>query len=249
MQKRRTMIAFCFTRILFANRKTEIYREAEMVLTRRQKLHSFFNVEEGNKYWQAKWCVYNQLLDHGFVRRMYNNFYELDEDLFRSAQPNEKTLSKFQKLGGQTVLSLRGCTTAPYWYQEEKHCRNLGLSLHNIPLAASKAPSVDDLKVLIDFLGNAPKPLLIHCKSGADRTGLAAFIYLTVFKSCRFTVAKRQLSVKYFHNPFGKAGVLDKFVDRFWRDQRLYGINFEEWLYTRYDREQFENILEIETKN
>ena len=219
-----------------------------MVLTRRQKLHSLFNVEEGNKHWRARWFVYNELLDHGFVRRIYNNFFKIDENVFRSAQPNEKTLSKFKKLGGKTVLSLRGCTTAPYWYQEEIQCKNLGLSLHNIPLTASKPPSVEDLKTLIDFLGNAPKPLLIHCKSGADRTGLAAFVYLTVFQSCRFAVAKRQLSVKYFHNSYGKAGVLDKFVDSFWKDQRLYGINFEEWLYTRYESEGFENTLKLGKK-
>jgi len=102
-----------------------------MVLKRRRKLHASLNVEEGNKYWRAKWFVYNRSRYYGFVRRIYNNFYKLDQVIFRSVQPNEKTFSKFQKLGGQTVLSLMGCTTAPSWYQEEIHCQNSGLSLHN----------------------------------------------------------------------------------------------------------------------
>jgi len=85
-----------------------------MSLTRRQRIHAYFNVPEGNPNWRMKWAVYNNFLDHGVLRSVYGNFFRLDKSFYRSAQQNYRRLIKFKELGGETVLSLRGCTTAPY---------------------------------------------------------------------------------------------------------------------------------------
>jgi protein tyrosine/serine phosphatase len=51
-------------------------------------------------------------------------------------------------------------------------------------------------------LREAPKPLLIHSKSGADRVGLAAAIFQYAIAARTADEAGRQLSIRYGHLPF-----------------------------------------------
>jgi len=46
---------------------------------------------------------------------------------------------------------------------------------------------------------DAPKPLLIHCKAGADRTGLASALYLGALEHQTRETAGWQLSILYGH--------------------------------------------------
>ena len=54
------------------------------------------------------------------------------------------------------------------------------MAFYDFPISATKRPTRRELLVLIDTLRSCPYPLLIHCKSGADRTGLASALYLMV---------------------------------------------------------------------
>jgi len=45
----------------------------------------------------------------------------------------------------------------------------------------------------------AQKPILIHCREGADRTGLASALYLAAIKKAGEAVAEGQLSIRYGH--------------------------------------------------
>jgi protein tyrosine/serine phosphatase len=52
---------------------------------------------------------------------------------------------------------------------------------------------------LLAILNAADKPLLIHCQSGADRSGLAAALYLAAIARHGEAAAKDQLSFRYGH--------------------------------------------------
>jgi len=52
---------------------------------------------------------------------------------------------------------------------------------------------------LIALLRSAPKPVLIHCKQGSDRTGLASALYLAALAKAGEPVSEEQLSVRYGH--------------------------------------------------
>ena len=52
---------------------------------------------------------------------------------------------------------------------------------------------------LIALMERVEKPILIHCKDGADRTGLASALYLAVVKQEDPKVAEAQLSIRYGH--------------------------------------------------
>lgn len=214
------------------------HNQSSIHMSYRKQLHRYFNVSQADPFYVIKWWVYVNILDHGLLRAVYQNFHRIDDQIYRSSQPTTFTLRKFASNGGKTVLSLRGSIEAPYWYQEEETCSRLGLTLHNIQLSATSAPDPHRLNELIDFLGKCPKPLLIHCKSGADRTGLATFVYKTVFLQERFNKAKSALGFRFLHNRFGKAGVLDEFIQTYRNDAQELGLNFEEWLYTVYQQQK-----------
>lgn len=57
----------------------------------------------------------------------------------------------------------------------------------------------DEARQLATLLRDAPKPLLIHCRSGSDRTGLASAIYLNQVANIDQETAERQLSLRFGH--------------------------------------------------
>ena len=89
--------------------------------------------------------------------------------------------------------------------------------------------------LLISHMQTMPKPVLIHCKSGADRTGLAAALYLLVIEGQPIEVAKRQLSFRYIHVSYTATGILDHFLRVYEDAFRDSGIGFLEWMRTAYD--------------
>ncbi len=57
--------------------------------------------------------------------------------------------------------------------------------------------------MLIDVLEQCPYPLLIHCKSGADRTGLASALYRMVERGEPPERAETNFSYRFGHIPLG----------------------------------------------
>jgi protein tyrosine/serine phosphatase len=79
------------------------------------------------------------------------------------------------------------------------------------------------------------RPALLHCKSGADRSGFAAALYLMLAEGRPVTQARRQLSLRYGHNRFGRAGLLDAFFDAYARETGKTPMPLMEWVETVYD--------------
>src|SRR5262249_57216146 len=78
-----------------------------------------------------------------------------------------------------SVLNLRGGSLADTFYQEEVRVTHaLGVDFYDLPMSATRRPSRRELLLLLDLFGRCRYPLLIHCKEGSDRTGLACAPYL-----------------------------------------------------------------------
>jgi protein tyrosine/serine phosphatase len=91
-----------------------------------------------------------------------------------------------------------------------------GVNLVSLKLRADREPDSTTLHRLVEVLRTAPTPLLIHCESGADRTGLAAALYELVVLSRPAETAEKQLSFRYGHFPWltSPTGAMDR---AFWR--------------------------------
>ncbi|MEM0944620.1 MAG: protein tyrosine phosphatase, partial [Pseudomonadota bacterium] len=75
-----------------------------------------------------------------------------------------------------------------------------------------------------------------HCKSGADRAGFMAALYLALGEGKPVAEARRALSLRYGHIRQGKTGILDAFFDAYEADTGG-EIPLLTWVDTQYDRD------------
>ncbi|MFN4159729.1 MAG: dual specificity protein phosphatase family protein [Gemmobacter sp.] len=122
-------------------------------------------------------------------------------EVYRSNQPTPERLAAYARDHGiRTVLNLRGADPGADWYEaERKAAADLGLALIDFPLSANRELSRERADALVTILKDAPKPLLIHCRSGADRTGLASVVYQAMVAGVDEDAAERQLSIRFGH--------------------------------------------------
>lgn len=122
-------------------------------------------------------------------------------ELYRSGQPTGGQLEKYAKEAGlQSVLNLRGASPGSDWYDAEvAQSEKLGLAHADFALSASRQVTHQEAIDLIALMRALPKPLLIHCKHGSDRTGLLAALYLAAIAGEDADTAAGQLSLYFGH--------------------------------------------------
>ncbi|MEX3014980.1 tyrosine-protein phosphatase [Gymnodinialimonas hymeniacidonis] len=174
------------------------------------------------------------LKDHGFLRAIWTNFHKLDEEVWRHNHPSPVRLAQLQAMGAASILSLRGLN-GDISKMEAATCARLGLPFEAVSLRALALPDQAQLLKLFDDLRTMPKPLVIHCKSGSDRTGLASVIYLHAFKGVPLPEARKQLGLRFIHNPWGKARIVNRLLDAYATTHDATGIGMEDWVRTQYD--------------
>lgn len=122
--------------------------------------------------------------------------------VYRSGQPGhdlERTLKQHRIA---SVLNLRGGSRTDWWYaNEDAVTRRLGVAFYDLPLEAEREPTRDELLALLDLFEHCRYPLLIHCKSGSDRTGLASALYRLSILGEPPGQARTAFSLDYAHFP------------------------------------------------
>lgn len=103
-----------------------------------------------------------------------DNFYRINNDLYRSAQPDRQVMFAYADFGIRTVLNLRG------FHSDEELVEGTSLALVEIPIHTWKAGHNDNVITMLQAIRDAKKPVLVHCQHGADRTGLAIAMYRIV---------------------------------------------------------------------
>lgn len=174
------------------------------------------------------------LVDHAFLRGLWTNLAEIAPGVWRANQPSPKRFIEYkERLGLKSVLNLRGSPDQGFYLFEREACRNLGLTLHDIAFSARRAPSRAGLLRLMDLMPTLEKPVLIHCKSGADRTGLVSAIYLLEVEGKSLTEAKAQLSFRFLHLKRTHTGIMDEVLELYGAEAK--GRSFRQWVEQDYD--------------
>lgn len=137
----------------------------------------------------------------GFLQLTGNFHPVVPGELYRSAQPSAAQLARYvQENGIKTVINLRGAEEKAGWYaQEVAEAQRLGVQHIDFRMSSSTELSTDKADQLVAIMRAAPKPILIHCAYGADRSGLASVIYSHQIAGIDEKVAERQLSFFYGH--------------------------------------------------
>jgi protein tyrosine phosphatase (PTP) superfamily phosphohydrolase (DUF442 family) len=136
--------------------------------------------------------------------------------VIRSAQPTTQLPQWVREFHLKSIVNLRGGSPADWWYEAEvRAVRESGLSFYDLPLSATRRPARRDLLRLIDVLRQCPYPLLIHCKSGADRTGLASALYMMLQRGVAPEQAEAAFSLEFGHIPLGGPEHLHEPLDEY----------------------------------
>ena len=123
--------------------------------------------------------------------------------VIRSAQPTSQLGRWIDGYHLRAVLNLRGGSKSDRWYESEvATVKSHAVAFYDLPLAATRRPTRRELLLLIDVLLRTPYPLLIHCKSGADRTGLASALYLMLKRNQAPETAENAFALEFGHIPF-----------------------------------------------
>ncbi len=173
-------------------------------------------------------------VDHGLIRYVYVNMHPVGPRAWRSAQPAPHHLRRFARAGGRSVVSLRGGQFFGSLPLEKEACEKAGLAFHKFVLRSRALPSRAELAAARRLFETLDYPVLFHCKSGADRAGFMAALYLALAEGRPVSEAKGQLALRFGHVRQGKTGVLDAFFDAYERETGG-RVPLETWIETAYD--------------
>ena len=184
------------------------------------------------------------LVDHGAIRAVYNNFYDLGGGMYRSSQPSPAQIRKYQqKFGLKSIINLRGAHGYGSYALEREACEKLGVALHDVKLYSRTPPEVEEVHAMDTLFKTIEYPALLHCKSGADRAGLGAALYRILHLGHPVEAAMAELGWKYGHFKGSKTGILDFFFEQYLAANAAAPIEFMSWLTTVYNRDQLKQAF------
>lgn len=105
------------------------------------------------------------------------NFHQVDDHVYRGAQPTTEGWKTLAGLGVKTIIDLRRDGEMGHSTQAEARAvEAAGMRYVNIPMNGMSAPSQNDVARLL-ALFNSKDPVFVHCRQGRDRTGTAIACY------------------------------------------------------------------------
>lgn len=191
-------------------------------------------------------AAYFELLfiDHGIFRSIYLNRHRLSANAWRSAQPSPTHIGKLARDGIRTVVNLRGERDCSSYWLEKQACERIGIRLVNYQVRSRAAPSVAEIKGAMRLFDEVEYPILMHCKSGADRAGLMSVLYRYFREGEPIEFAKNQLALKFGHIRQADTGILDYFFERYLADNALNPMPFMQWVETVYDPDELKQSFQ-----
>ncbi|RNC96730.1 MAG: protein tyrosine phosphatase [Oricola sp.] len=184
-----------------------------------------------------RWAHLDMMVfDHGFLRLWWRNLHEIAPGVWRSNQPSPAQIADLERRGIRTIINLRGPSRWGSYFLEREECARAGIEMIDTRLYSRMPPTIEEVEALFAIFERAEKPLLMHCKSGADRAGLGAALYM-LWSGRPPEDALAQLSFRYLHLKHAKTGMLDAFIEAYRDAHRERGIAFRDWLHTDYDKQ------------
>ena len=154
--------------------------------------------------------------------------------------PTPQRIKKYSELGIKTIINLRGVRKDGGWLLENEACQKHNIKLIDFRARSRAAPEKEMITKADKLFQSIEYPVLIHCKSGADRAGIMCAIYMLAYAQTIPSIAKEQLSWKFLHVKWAKPGVLDAFVDEYGKEYKKNKIKFMEWVKKQYDPNKLE---------
>jgi len=148
---------------------------------------------------------------------LYNFHWVVPGEAARAMQAWAGGLVPFlQRRGIRALINLRGRNDDLSWWQKETAATGAaGIAHLDAMLDSRKLPTREMLVRLVECFDTAPKPFLLKCSGGQDRTSFAAALYL-VHRSGWPAMAQAQAQFArfpYLHFPKTQQRWLKPFLD------------------------------------
>lgn len=121
------------------------------------------------------------------------NLHRVNENLYRGAQPTVEGFRQLKALGVKTVLNLRSA------HSDADELGDTGLAYEHIWFRTWHPEDEDVVRFLRIVTDPENAPVFVHCRRGADRTGMMCAIYRVVV--CRWS--KDDAIEEMIHGDFG----------------------------------------------
>ncbi|MCL4478584.1 MAG: dual specificity protein phosphatase family protein [Deltaproteobacteria bacterium] len=157
------------------------------------------------------------LAGYAWYETWQGNFHAITRnEAYRSAQLDKNELKHYiRRYNIKSIINLRAKRVNEHWYKTEiEASKTYNVTHYDIPLSAEHEPDVQEINQLIHIFRIAQRPVLMHCKAGADRSGLAAAIWKVIVDKEPKSEADDELSIIYGHIPIGPTYAMDKFFDK-----------------------------------
>lgn len=174
-------------------------------------------------------------VDHAIFRLPWTNLSTVVPGrVYRCNHPTPARLARLRgRLGLRTLINLRGHRRCGSDALSRQAAADLNLTHVDMAFESRGAPHRDRILRFYDLYRIVEKPMLMHCKSGADRAGLASGL-VVMFEGGTAAQALRQLHWRFGHFNRSRTGILDAFFLRF-QAQAEGRIPFMEWVRNEYD--------------
>ncbi len=117
--------------------------------------------------------------DESWAKKITNtqlhNLYKLNDSMYRCEQPTKNEFEHLTTLGIKSVLNLRAT------HSDTSLIKNLALKDYSVKITTARFSDTEIIDAL-KIIKQAPKPLLVHCKHGSDRTGVVIAMYRIIFE-------------------------------------------------------------------
>ncbi len=175
------------------------------------------------------------LVDHAAFRVFWDNLAEVVPGrLYRSNHPTPGRLASLtRRLGLKTLVNLRGHRQCGSDALSRRAAARLGLDHIDMAFESRGAPHRDRILRFAGLYATLQTPALMHCKSGADRAGLASGLAI-LFEGGTAAQALAQLSWRFGHFSRSRTGILDAFF-RLYQTTAEGRLGFIDWVTTEYD--------------
>ena len=173
--------------------------------------------------------------DHGFLRRRFANHHDIGGGMYRENQPSPKRIAEWAEMGIKTNINLRGDSPKGFYLLEKEACEKHGITMVDFRVYSRDTHTPETIRAAKELFESIEYPAIMHCKSGADRTGIMGVLYRHCHMGDTIEQAVEQLSFKYLHVKQGKTGMLDYFFKEYLEYSKEHDIEFLDWVETVYD--------------
>jgi protein tyrosine phosphatase (PTP) superfamily phosphohydrolase (DUF442 family) len=153
------------------NMLTTIERTTSLLVAAALSTASFFMTPSAVQAQSVAPIINNEILAKNSIK----NFQQIDGGVLRGSQPGDKNLKILADCGVKTIIDLR--QPGKLVDHESVEAKKLGLEYVHIPLGFRSPDQATMTRILSLVNDKQKQPVFVHCRQGADRTGMTVGMY------------------------------------------------------------------------